>query len=203
MQPATRELLAQLGEAEWFSAVGHPLEPALADSVAAVGSWNEAVAACSTDEWSNFTLEMQNQQTMFLHTHHRDRYRRWNDLVEEAKTAAKPLMTKIASFFEQLGTPEVKHCVEWDVLAACMELEYADVRPPGFSNGLMGWYLSGRFPCGWGERDKAGVIHLYGPTDQSDYDPNEPDWLKLVLANQDRVFQPKISLPSVGKLLVF
>ena len=41
-----------------------------------------------------------------------------------------------------------------------MESEFADVRRPGFFTDLMGWYKRGRFPCGWGEVDQDGKIHL-------------------------------------------
>jgi hypothetical protein len=93
--------------------------------------------------------------------------------------------------------------LEWNILGACMELGYADLREPGFSCGLMAWHLAGRFPCGWGERDAGGQLRLLGPVDESGYDPNEPDWLKLVLSNQDRLFNPKVRLPATGKLVVF
>jgi hypothetical protein len=101
------------------------------------------------------------------------------------------------------GTVEVGNTLRWDILGACMELEYADIREPGFFCGLMAWYLAGRFPCGWGERGENGAIRLYGPEDVSGYDPNEPDWLKLVLSNQERLFRPKIAWPAAGKLLVY
>lgn len=147
---------------------------------------------------------MQNHLSMFLHKHARDRYQRWNDIVAEVKAAMGPMVTRqVSPLLEQVGAPEVKHCVEWDVLGACMEREYADLQQPGFFNGLVGWYLSGRFPCGWGERDQAGRIRLHGPQDESGYEPSEPDWLKIVLANQEHVYHPNVKWPAVGTLLVF
>ena len=97
----------------------------------------------------------------------------------------------------------VQHAAEGDILGACMELEYADVFARGFYCSLMLWYLGGRFPCGWGERLETGEVRLYGPVDESEYDPNEPDWLKLVLADQERLFHPKVRLSTKGKLVVY
>src|SRR5262245_29923222 len=200
MRPETNELLRRLQEADWFASVGQPLP----ESVVAVRSWDEAVVCCSSMDWLNFILEMQNRLSMFLHTHARERYGQWNDLVVEVKTALHPLLEgKLAPMRESLGAHEVKNTLEWNILSACMELEYADVREPGFFVSLMPWYIAGRFPCGWGERDASGQVRLHGPVDESEYDPNEPDWLKLVLSNQERVFNPKVRLPAVGKLMVF
>jgi hypothetical protein len=158
-----------------------------------------AIACCSSEEWSGFTLEQRNRLTMFLHTHARERYRRWNDIVRAVKEAVNPLVErKVAAVIGQLAGS-----ARWDILGACMEWEYADVGEPGFFTGLMQWYLGGRFPCGWGDRDAGGTIRLYGPLAESDYHPSETDWLKLVLVNQERLFRPNVRLPAVGKLLVY
>jgi hypothetical protein len=208
MRPETTDLLKRLDDADWFAAVGRPLPEALQSSILAVASWDEAVACCSSDEWENFTLEQQNRLTMHLHEHARELYRRWNDLVRVVKEELHPLVerkvlpavARLASAHEP--TP-IRDSVQWDVLGACLELEYADVREPAFFCGLMGWYLVGRFPCGWGERDVGGGLALHGPLDEGEYDPNEPDWLKLVLSYQEPLFRPKVSLPKAGKLLVY
>lgn len=39
--------------------------------------------------------------------------------------------------------------VHWDILHACMEIEYSDVRQPAFFSNQVDWYLAGHFPCGW------------------------------------------------------
>jgi hypothetical protein len=208
MAPETKELLQKLDEAEWFASVGQPLDEGLRASVIAVASWSEAIACCASDEWSNFALEQRNLLTMFLHTHALERYRRWNHLVVAVKDVVNPLIErKLLSLADRLDVPPclkvVRDAARWDLLGACMELEYADVRQPGYFRGLMFWYLSGRIPCGWGDRDEGGALHLYGPVYESGYEPNEPDWLKLVFANQERVIHPKVTLPSKGHLLVY
>lgn len=208
MKPKTERLLDALDRTAWFSTVGQAPPESLRGTVVPVASWAEAVECCSSDEWSNFTLEQQNSLTMHLHTHARDRYRNWNDIVDSVKAVSTPLLERwLAPALAALGSAEAQASVvaaaEWDILGACMELEYADIRAPSFFCGLMPWYISGRFPCGWGERTPAGAIQLYGPVDEGDYDPTEPDWLKLVLANQERLFHPQVKLPSAGKLVVY
>ena len=38
---------------------------------------------------------------------------------------------------------------------------------------------------------------------QRGYDPNEPNWLKLVLANQHGLFHPRVRLPAEGELVLY
>jgi hypothetical protein len=208
MRAEIEYLLKRLEDAEWFAAVGQPLAAEAQHSVVAIASWEEAVVCCSSVAWENYSLEQQNLLTMYLHEHARDRYRGWNGIVQAIKEDLHPLVErKLPLALSRLkvagGPTQVRNSVQWDILGACMELEYADVREPAFFCGLMTWYLAGRFPCGWGERGDDGEVFLHGPMDKNDYDPNEPDWLKLILSSQERLFQPKVSLPKTGKLLVY
>jgi len=79
------------------------------------------------------------------------------------KSVMEPIVDrKIKPFVEEHSLPQVVgHCVRWDVLGACIESEYADLCSPGFFTGLMGWYMRGRFPCGWGEVDRDGAIREF------------------------------------------
>jgi hypothetical protein len=207
MTPETQALLGKLDAAAWFGSIGRPLPDGVRPAVISVSSWAEAIASGSSDEWSDFVLEQQNGLTMHLHTHARGRYQRWNEIVQSVQTATVPLVRqKLATVGEQLGPDGLallEGAVQWDVLGACMELEYADLRGPGFFCGLIAWYLDGRYPCGWGEIDETGKLLLYGPIDEGEYDANEPDWLKLVLANQERLYHPKVRLPAAGRLVVY
>jgi hypothetical protein len=208
MKSETEHLLKQLGDAEWFAAAGQPLPADVRGAVVAIRSWEEAVACCSSLDWENFSLEQKNLLTMHLHQHARDRYRQWNDIVLAVKQTLSPLVdSKLVSAGPWTrvggGSTAVANAVRWDILGACMELEYADVRGPGYFCGLMAWYLAGRFPCGWGERGENGGIRLYGPEEAGDYDPNELDWVKLVLSYQERIFRPQVLWPRTGQLLVY
>jgi hypothetical protein len=209
MKRTTTALLRRLEEAPWFSTVGQPLGSPLDQSVLSVNAWKEALRCCKSTKWSDFTLEQQNELTMFLHHNAHDRYQNWNKIVVAVKKEMKPILKKTAVAALKPFSLEVEDIkaiqddLSWNVLGACMELEYGDVREPAFFCGLTCWYLSGRFPCGWAERNAKGKIALLGPVEDSEYDPNEPDWLKLVLANQERLFNPKVRMPKKGKLVVF
>ena len=152
MQQRTRELLAALEGSDWFSTVGQPVPEPLLNKVVIVSSWAEAVECCASISWENFTLEQRNLLTSYLHDHAQERYQSWNQIVDDAKAALIPMVDrKMEPVIRQHALPEVVgHCVCWDVLGACMESEYADICSPGFFTVLMGWYMKGRFPCGWG-----------------------------------------------------
>jgi hypothetical protein len=203
LKRTTANLLARLDEIEWFAAVGDPLP----DTVVTVSSWDDAFRCCSSLEWGDFTLEQRNRLTMHLHVHARARYQGWNECVQSIKEVLEPIgERKIPPGHRGLAAEAekaVRDAALWDLLGACTELEYADVREPGFFCGLVAWYLRGRFPCGWGDRNSAGELQLFGPVDEGEYDPNESDWLKLVLANQERLFRPRVRLPMGGKLIVY
>ena len=146
---------------------------------------------------------------MYLQEHSYRRNQKWNKLNASVNTVLLPMMEKKLPATGKATKPPpgpkaVESSVRWDVGNACLELEYADVREPGFYCGLMGWYLAGRFPCGWGDRDAGGKIRLYEPTDESGYNPDEPDLLKLVLSYQEtQLLNPKVSLPRGGRLIVY
>ena len=200
MQQRTRDLLATLEAADWFSAVGRPVPDSLQEQVLVVSSWAEAVESCGSTSWENFTLEQQNSLTSYLHEYARDRYRRWNEIVDEMKAAFEPLVERtLGPVVEQHGLPQVVgHCVRWDILGASMEGEYADVRPPGFFTELMGWYVRGRFPCGWGEMDGDGRIRLVEM--ESECSPADPD--PITRALNFPFLEPPIRLPE-GRLIIF
>jgi hypothetical protein len=200
MQQQTRELLAALEDADWFSCVGQPVPELLQSDVIVVPSWAGAVQCCSSISWENYTLVQQNLLTSYLHEHARDRYQRWNEIVDEMKAAFEPLLErKLRPVVEEHALPEVVgHCVRWDLLGACMEGEYADVRPPSFFTCLMGWYMRGRFPCGWGEVDLDGGIRI--AETEPENDPAGPDPMTRALSFP--LLEPRIESPE-GRLIVF
>jgi hypothetical protein len=94
MQHQTQELLAALGDVGWFSAVGQPVPEQHESKVIVVSSWAEAVECCSSISWENYTLDQQNLLTTYLHEHARDRYQRWNEIVDEMKSAFEPVVER-------------------------------------------------------------------------------------------------------------
>ena len=208
MTPQTRDLLKELEEAQWFATVGQPITAARSGSVVLVSCWEEALRCYSSEyKWSNFKLDQRFKQRQFLQAHAPDRKKAWNRTVREVKQSLLPLVQRktraVARRLTITQAATVQHAAECDILGACMELEYADVRAPGLYCGLVLWYLRGRFPCGWGERLETGEVRLYGPEDEGEYDPDEPDWLKLIFANPERLDYPKVRLPRTGKLVVY
>ena len=75
-----------------------------------------------------------------------------------------------------------------------MESTFADVRSLGFFTDLMGWYMRGRFPCGWGEVNQEGRIRLA----EMEYDGPDP----ITRALNFPVLEPQIRLPE-GRLIFF
>ncbi len=196
MQQRTQELLADLDGADWFSTVGQPFAEPLRNEVIFVSSWAEAVDYCGSTSWENYTLEQQNLLTSHLHDHGRDRYQRWNQIVDEVKAVLTPMVErKITPIVREHALPEVVgHCVRWDVLGACMESEYVDICPTAFFTDLMGWYTQGRFPCGYGEVDRDGKIRL------AEMEDDGPD--SITRALNFPLLEPPIRLPE-GKLIIF
>lgn len=206
MKTQTKGLLEQLDKATFFREVGRPLPEAIQISITTVISWNEALTCCHSIEWENYTLEQRNVLTMYLGTHAHDRYQNWNDIVMDVKKVSGPIAQRKALLLgrtERSMKKRIEDCINWDIMGACMELEYADIRVPSFFCWLMEFYLLGHFPCGWGERNNKGKILLYGPVEENDYDPNEQDPRKLALVDQERLVSPQIRMPTSGKLLVY
>ena len=48
-----------------------------------------------------------------------------------------------------------------DILGACVELEYSDLRPLGFYPHLSAVCLQGHFPCGWDGLYPSGHLLIY------------------------------------------
>ena len=160
MNAKSEEFLAALDCNDWFSCVGlRDLQPATV-----LDSWTEAIAfAVDGRHWESFRLERRNDLTVFLHNHARDRYRRWNEITADLRGRVEPMVCrKIASVSVANHLPKAfEHCVRWDILGACMETEYSDLRPLGFYTELAAVYLKGHFPCGWDGVYPSGHLLIY------------------------------------------
>ena len=144
----TLELLNQLDRFDWFTNVGGLLP----SSVARAATWREAGAICKTKASSNVALAASNLLTERLYYDHPKRYHRvWNSLVLAINPIWRPLCEarmrpiQIANKLSE----EFVHAVDWDIVGACMEIEYADLIPPRYFKDRLDWYLAGHFPCGW------------------------------------------------------
>jgi hypothetical protein len=160
MRPPTLGALAEFEAAPLFSAVGQ----AVSADVVAAGSWDDAIARCSTIEWDNLQLEGAGKLTEALCVHHRARYQGWNDIVGECKLRLEPLITStVRRLFphDPAKAKAVWDSTVWDLLHLCMEKEYSDLIQGGFSGMLAPWYLAGRFPCGWEGTWPAGRLVVY------------------------------------------
>jgi len=159
MNPAILATLKRLERADWFSRVG------VKDTEAAVvlSSWDEAVEHCSSLEWENLCLEMSNRLSEKILQKSKERFVKWNDIAIELKQTTIPFVRrKIESVVQDHHLPKVfEDTVQWDVLALCMETEYADVVPPGFYTGHAYWYTKGHFPCGWQQGTPSGKPIIY------------------------------------------
>lgn len=159
MHPRTFATLAELEVVSWFSQVG------VKDTNAAkvLSSWQEAVASCESDSWSDLQLEAANQYRERLAERSLERFREWNAIVVEIKAVTEPFVRdKIAAVGRQNQLPKAfEDSVQWDVLHLCMEAEYADVYPPGFFAAQAYWYTKGHFPCGWEGDFPKGTRIIY------------------------------------------
>lgn len=160
MESSTISLLGQLEYAEWFGACGQPVSDAC---VVVLPGWRMAINNSSSSEWRGFKMDRQNDLTMELHTNWHDQYQAWNNIVEQVKARTIPLVTaKLAS--APRSVPKVKslrHSIDWDLMAACMETEYSAMAEPFFYRRLADVYISGHFPCGWEGEYPRGRLIVY------------------------------------------
>jgi hypothetical protein len=159
MQSQTMATLEELKKAEWFYAVGKK------DTEAAVvlPSWKEAIDSCSSDTWQDLILEAANQYREKIASRSPERFVQWNTIVREVKTVTVPLVTqKIEQVKRENQLPKMfDDTVNWDIVHACMEADYADIYPPGFFASQAYWYVHGHFPCGWQGPFPKGKLIIY------------------------------------------
>jgi hypothetical protein len=147
MNEKTLSALSVLEKADWFTRVG------CQDTEVAVvlRSWQDALKRCTDYHASNWTLEAKNQYCRRLDDKAQDKFQEWNNIVRELRPGVTSLVTRKSEVFvkEHQAPPPFVRIVHNAVLRACMELEYADVEPPGFFAGQIYWYVKGHFPCDW------------------------------------------------------
>ncbi len=160
MHPRTIATLQRLEKSNWFSNVG---VKDTEGSTIILSSWPEAIEHCSSIEWENVNLEGMNSYRERLVERSPERFRQWNDIVDEVRPASDALVQrKIETVVRQNSLPKVfENCVQWDILGVCMEAEFADVYPPGYYASQAYWYTVGHFPCGWKGSFPQGILIVY------------------------------------------
>lgn len=159
MHFTTVEMLNRLEKAAWFARIGIKEGP----SAAVVMSWPEAIEYCSSPEWEDLQLEASNQFCEHLAERSRERWRVWNETVQQVKKVAIPLVDrKIATIVRENSLPKIFGVqVRHAIIGVCMESEYADTSPPGLFTRLAYWYVGGHFPCGWWGAYPDGKLVVY------------------------------------------
>jgi hypothetical protein len=81
----------------------------------------------------------------------------------ELKSLTVPLVQRKTSGIIQQHhlSKAFEDAVQWDILHACIEAEYADVYPPGFFASQAYWYVKSHFPCGWEGEFPEGKLIVY------------------------------------------
>ncbi len=224
MHERTVACLRALEDAHWFTQVG------AADGGAArvVGSWEEALKLCFSPsyDWDNLCTAANNQYSMHLFAKARERFNKWNSVVDELEPAVRDLVRRklkgVANEVNQrlamlLEAKQVDKKVEaaeefervgvyGDVLLACMETEYADVHPPGFFANLVYWYVKGHFPCGWDgpQRRQMWDFKRNRIVSRGEY-PNlyPPGYYDPIAHWYEKGFGDWQGIPAGGKLIVY
>lgn len=160
---ALSDVAGRLRAIEWFGRCGQPASLDLSMPNEQVGGWPEAVKACKLSAWEDAELGAQNQLTLWLHQHDREKYQRWNDLVAQHKAAVvNPLTAEWWEPYRQEHGLDIAvvHSVQWDILGALMENSYLGSGHRCFFFLELLWvYEAGHFPCGWrGKWPRGGLV---------------------------------------------
>lgn len=161
MTPQTRELLDRLKQTTLLGHVGEPLPEGLSGKL--LQSWEQALSPKRRAKWDKIKLDAHGDLTSFLAHQHKARYREWKALTAELKPQVLALVQPACTDLQarQAVPPGLDAALSWDLLAACMEGEYADLRAPGFYQRLASLYLQGRFPAGWFGQYPRGELEIF------------------------------------------
>lgn len=144
MREVTRLKFLELSSTAWFSNIG----TAVPDSrYALVGSSVEALKLAEAKDWERHKTRLNGE----LCRAHRQRYRKWNDLIDEIAPLVSAAVTSTLSKVSSKGIPanDLRELIQFDAVMWLMEVEFSDVVCIQFFSDLMSVYCDGRFPCGW------------------------------------------------------
>lgn len=160
MDRETELLLERLRKSEWFTRVGKPVNT---DLVVPVDSWRCAVAHADSAEWGNLTLRVKNEQSNAVLEHFGDDAFPWNEMADKLRGAVRALVDdrigrlRIEKEFRKV----VGDNAAWDVLGACMEVQFREYIRGTFFGVVAEWYMRGRFPCGWEGKYPQGKLIVF------------------------------------------
>jgi len=147
MHERTILTLSELEKSIWFRNVGVKDT----DKAIILSSWDEAIKHCSEPNWEDLCLEATNRFSELILRKSKERYNKWNEIVEDIKENTISLVkSKIEHIVKKNHLPSIlEDTVQWDILHLCIESEFADIVEPGFYASQAYWYVAGHFPCGW------------------------------------------------------
>jgi hypothetical protein len=159
MQAETNAVLKKLEEADWFGHVGEPVEA----KVFAVSSWQEAMDTCASSSWLWHLLQTSEGNMRELCFRDEKALDRWEKISKEMDKVAAPLVRKkTQSVVRSHKLPKLfRQIVNLAMHGFLMEMEFADINPPGFFTELATWFYNGHFPCGWEQGAREGRLIVY------------------------------------------
>jgi hypothetical protein len=158
------DVVARLKKVAWFSRCGEPGEFRLSVPCETVKSWSQVNKVLKSRSRENAWLDAQNQLTSFLSEHHRERYQKWNGLIDKINVTLKSLRKKDWEPVQKTHDLDMKfiYSLEWSICGAFMENEYLDCgHKVFFFLELLTLYEAGHLPCGWNGDWPQGSLLVY------------------------------------------
>ncbi len=129
---------------DWFSSVRNP----------------SSASSALSPEWEDFTLERRNDLSGLVAVRLQHRGSEWNKCAKAFRLFFDECLAPTVSsrlVASGLSTDLLK-CVAWDIVSYMQELNYLDIRRPGFYHDLWSAYRRGEFPCGWSGAYPDGAL---------------------------------------------
>ncbi len=146
----THDLISRLASVPWLIRLG---QPDTGRDVTILPDWETAMKYCAHQSWVYVLMESRNALCSLIHGRDKEAFQDWSNRVKEVKVALGPMPRERLSDGAQrqsLDIPKpVFDTVEWCLLMACMELEYAALEPPRFYEATTDALLAGHLVCGW------------------------------------------------------
>jgi hypothetical protein len=144
---------------EWFANAGTVSTNPRVD---VVGSWDEAIASCSTPEWEMVTLEVRNELTMQLNRQCKDEFQKWNLIIDEINEELSDAWARLTKTAQNLELPKVVvDCARWDTMHAAASEYYRSWHAISLYTDLLVLYADGHFPCGWKGTWPSGKLCVF------------------------------------------